>query len=576
MGSFVSALVGSAKLVKIALGALYEQYLQFRELDARINQPPGLPRPSPTRSFWLEDPPYPELVDIQSAELPVQADVVIIGSGITGVAVAWSLLAEHAEKTEEKTSMSPPPRVVVLEARQLCSGATGRNGGHIKASPHETMAMLVHKFHVPAARAAALVRFQLAHLDHLLGLCAAEPGLQAVAECREVETVDLFVDAARFREGQEGVALVKQWVPEFPMHIWTASEAQEAMGPHVVGAISYRAGALWPYRLVTSLWKRLLEAHPHALFLETSTPVEAVEVGPPGQNGHNIQKGDDGDAAFPYRIVTPRGVVHARHVVHATNAFTSQFLPQLRRKTTGLRAHMSAQRPGAHFPDLNGQRSWSIIIGAGFDYITQRPTVTTTDTSGHTQRRPGMVMAGGGFTRSANQGLDQFAVYDDTDLDLLTATHLHGMLPATFAPFWGPDDGAGGSLERGQGHVESMWTGIVAVTGDTLPLVGRLDDPLTERPPPTSSSSSARRHRRVRPLEDSGEWISASYAGDGMVWAWLCGTAVGLMVAGRDQEALPPRPGRPAGRVCDWLPPELLATHDRLRKIDVSDLSALF
>lgn len=52
-------------------------------------------------------------------ELPEECDIAIIGAGMTGVATAY-----HVSKLTGDKS----PSVVILEARQLCSGATGRNG----------------------------------------------------------------------------------------------------------------------------------------------------------------------------------------------------------------------------------------------------------------------------------------------------------------------------------------------------------------------------------------------------------------------------------------------------------------
>lgn len=46
-------------------------------------------------------------------------DLVIIGSGYSGVATAYWLM----------TGPNPPKSIVMLEAREICSGATGRNGG---------------------------------------------------------------------------------------------------------------------------------------------------------------------------------------------------------------------------------------------------------------------------------------------------------------------------------------------------------------------------------------------------------------------------------------------------------------
>jgi glycine/D-amino acid oxidase-like deaminating enzyme len=40
-----------------------------------------------------------------------------------------------------------------------------------------------------------------------------------------------------------------------------------------------------------------------------------------------------------------------------------------------------------------------------------------------------------------------------------------------------------------------------------------------------------------------GEWIAAGFSGEGMTWAWLCGAAVGIMIAGSEEEELPAEPG---------------------------------
>ena len=53
-------------------------------------------------------------------ELPSECDIAIIGAGMSGVATAY-----HLTKGFENGQY---PSIVLLEARQVCSGATGRNG----------------------------------------------------------------------------------------------------------------------------------------------------------------------------------------------------------------------------------------------------------------------------------------------------------------------------------------------------------------------------------------------------------------------------------------------------------------
>ena len=54
--------------------------------------------------------------------LPDRADLVVIGGGIMGLATAWELSLLGAE------------RVVVVEKDYLCGGASGRNGGGVRAA----------------------------------------------------------------------------------------------------------------------------------------------------------------------------------------------------------------------------------------------------------------------------------------------------------------------------------------------------------------------------------------------------------------------------------------------------------
>src|SRR5262245_36358570 len=54
--------------------------------------------------------------------MELSADVVVIGAGIMGLAVAYHLAREK-----------PPRRILVIEASYLCSGASGRNGGGVRA-----------------------------------------------------------------------------------------------------------------------------------------------------------------------------------------------------------------------------------------------------------------------------------------------------------------------------------------------------------------------------------------------------------------------------------------------------------
>jgi glycine/D-amino acid oxidase-like deaminating enzyme len=215
----------------------------------------------------------------------------------------------------------------------------------------------------------------------------------------------------------------------------------------------------------------------------------------------------------------------------------------------GAQAHMSAQKPGQNFAYADGMHSWSVVYGEGFDYVTQRPPAAG-DSKGD-------LMIGGGFLRSLKQGIDQVGRYDDgSPLDPLTTTHIAGIFPAIFHPNWG----VGAELKQ-------TWSGIIGLTGDSLPLVGRLDTKLTGRDTRQQKRTSSDKYH-------CGEWIAAGFSGEGMVWAWLSGAALGIMIAGSEDDELPKVPGRPGGKLAEWFPKELMVSHERIRSADVSNLAS--
>ena len=105
----------------------------------------GLPKQGgTTSSYWLQDGANPLAKQGAADNFNHQkVDVVIIGSGITGISAAYHLV--QGLKTDN-LSRAGDFRIVVLEARDFCksdrgprcrptdfplgSGATGRNGGH--------------------------------------------------------------------------------------------------------------------------------------------------------------------------------------------------------------------------------------------------------------------------------------------------------------------------------------------------------------------------------------------------------------------------------------------------------------
>jgi len=218
MGGVFSILQNGSKTIIAAASLLRALSTELDQALKRAAQSPGLPVPKPSQTYWLNDPPHPQLCDANSPKLPQTADVVIIGSGIAGAAVARSLLHER-----HRRNVRTDEKVVVLEARQLCSGATARNGGHIKPSVYESFSRFSKL--LPKDRAAALARFQLLHVKYLTELCESE-GIES-AEARKVETVDFFLDDESFSKAVTDVEELKKWLPEVEIAVWKGDQAQK-------------------------------------------------------------------------------------------------------------------------------------------------------------------------------------------------------------------------------------------------------------------------------------------------------------------------------------------------------------
>lgn len=181
---------------------------------------PGLPRTNPTQSFW-QLPPHHAVSDIQSSTLRQETDIAIIGSGITGCSVTKALL-------EDADQVFGPVTVTVLEARTLCSGATGRNGGHL-VSP------MGHKFSDLAAahgveKAREMARFSLRNVEHVQKMVAGLPKhIQEASEIRPVTRVGCVMDKEMWAHHKASVEMFERELPERKGHhrLINGKEAEE-------------------------------------------------------------------------------------------------------------------------------------------------------------------------------------------------------------------------------------------------------------------------------------------------------------------------------------------------------------
>jgi hypothetical protein len=127
-------------------------------------------------------------------------------------------------------------------------------------------------------------------------------------------------------------------------------------------------------------------------------------------------------------------------------------------------------------------------------------------------------------------------------LSLYADIHLSGALSSIFGrENWGPVSGP---------SVKKMWTGSMGFSADGLPWVGRLPESLTNRGVDGNIKE-----------KKGAEWVCAAFSGEGMVNAWLCGKALGLMLLSHDGHVFPVR-----SNDLSWFPEDMLVSTKRVKE----------
>jgi gamma-glutamylputrescine oxidase len=252
-------------------------------------------------SLWLDPPPDPG----PPLEGDVEADVIVIGAGYTGL---WTALALRERGAD----------VVVLERDYAGFGASGRNAGHLTPTIGKDLPTLLRLY--GRERAGALVRFAETAVEHVE---AAIP--ERELDCDYVPAGNVLagvhpgqrpmLEKAAGAASQVGAA----------MRMLDESELAELGLPRCVacGYLEERGGVLQPGKYVRALREQAVAAGAR---LWESTPVDAIADGP------------------RIRLETPRGLAAAAICVIATNAYTPR-LGRLRSAVAPLQVSMFATAP---------------------------------------------------------------------------------------------------------------------------------------------------------------------------------------------------------------------------------------
>lgn len=177
------------------------------------------------------------------------------------------------------------------------------------------------------------------------------------------------------------------------------------------------AASLWPYKLIARVVEGLLEQHPE-FNLQTNTPVQYIE--PVDENNPRS-----------WRLHTSRGNCVVKHVLLATNGYTSHLVPSMKHIIQPVRGNMIAGHGG---PELLLKNSYGLVdeltgeeyrdmermnqrlIGDG-EYLMQRPSEHQVN---GIDKSPTLVLGGARFMiPNSGYGLSDDGVVDQEANDFL-------------------------------------------------------------------------------------------------------------------------------------------------------------
>ena len=194
-----------------------------------------LPVPNSTASYWRSEPHW--LDEYRSTEdLPSQAEIVIIGTGIAGVSTAYHLLDRKDDDD------APQPSILLLEARQLCSGATGRNGGHIKKLPSTIVDLIQSLGSTAAGEVIKFIRANICAVKHVI----EKENIEAQGELRR--SFDVSLDEKDAREVK--TEFEKQLTSGFPLTEdlqYVGEEFAERVSFYPAVIVDWKPSELFPH-----------------------------------------------------------------------------------------------------------------------------------------------------------------------------------------------------------------------------------------------------------------------------------------------------------------------------------------
>jgi glycine/D-amino acid oxidase-like deaminating enzyme len=255
--------------------------------------------------YWWERTPRPA---IPAAAPPPKADVVVIGSGYTGLSAALQT-ARGGLST------------VVLDAEDAGYGCSTRNGGQISTSVKPRYAELAPQYgHEPAVRIVKEGHNSLAWIGDFIAAEGIECDFRIAGRFHAAHNPARYEALAQqLKEQPKGLEIAAHMVPRAEQHSELGTDA------YFGGIVYERHASVDPGRFHQGMLDRVLSAGatvvPHCA---------ATDIRPDG-NGFHVDHA--------------RGSIAARNVVVATNGYTGTLTPWLRRRVIPIGSYIIATEP---------------------------------------------------------------------------------------------------------------------------------------------------------------------------------------------------------------------------------------
>ncbi|KAK7024870.1 FAD dependent oxidoreductase [Favolaschia claudopus] len=430
---------------------------QFPASTQAFNQtaakPASLPVPNPTRSFWIDSTPDANPLAAEGSEGPFteDADICIVGSGITGVSAAYHI-ARCVERGEiPRTDNDKALRVVILEARDFW---------HL--TPLVFIDFTSYQEKYGQEQAVRCLNLETHTASEIVKLIRQEGWSEAVDLVENGHTT-LFFTPEEYDAVKADFVAAQEAGLDVSSVRWLSKEDTKDKYGAAYPAVEFGGHNLWPLKFVTQLYllAKNKTSSQFNLKLHTRTPVTSISL----SSKSSISSSS---SSRRWAVTTPRGTLDCSHIIHATNAYASHLLPHLsgpagivpaRGQVVALRANVVA--------DKMFKCSWD--GNQGFEYWFPRPVelqgaADLNDKSDENLKenlKKPLVILGGG--REVEGSGFEFGETDDSVLNVEVGKMLRGFLPAVFP----------GKFDAGQ-EPEMEWTGIMGFTKLGDPFVRRL------------------------------------------------------------------------------------------------------